>query len=47
MKRYEIINKIILISSDEFETVEEALDLARLTKKELRVLLKHIEKYEF
>lgn len=45
MKRKEIIKEIIDLSSDEFETVNDALELAYKNKEELKRTLLHIKNY--
>ena len=46
MKRYELINEIILFSGEEFETRDDLISLAKLTKKELRFIIKQFKNYE-
>tara|TARA_B110000208_G_scaffold176241_1_gene222460 strand:- start:435 stop:578 length:144 start_codon:yes stop_codon:yes gene_type:complete len=45
MKRKEIISEIINIAGDEFETVNDALELAYKSKKELQRTLTHVKNY--
>lgn len=46
MKRYELINEIILFAGDEYETREDLILLAKLTKKELMFIIKNFKNYE-
>ena len=46
MKRYELINEILLFSSDEYETREDLISLAKLNKQELKSVINHFKSYE-
>ena len=46
MKRYELINEILLFAGDEYETREDLISLAKLTKQELRFVFNHFKSYE-
>jgi hypothetical protein len=47
MKRKEIINEIINMAGDEFETVNDVLELAYKSKKELKRALIHVKNYDY
>ena len=47
MKRKEIINEIINIAGDEFETVNDVLELAYKSKEELKRTLTHVKNYNY
>tara|TARA_B110000305_G_scaffold106865_1_gene120226 strand:- start:3546 stop:3728 length:183 start_codon:yes stop_codon:yes gene_type:complete len=47
MKRKEIINEIINIAGDEFETISDVLELAYKSKKELQRTLTHVKNYNY
>mgnify|MGYP003637662177 CR=1 FL=1 len=46
MKRYELINNILLFAGDEYETREDLISLAKLTKQELKCVINHFKSYE-
>ena len=46
MKRYELINEILLFAGDEYETRDELIYLAKLTKPELSFIINHFKAYE-
>jgi hypothetical protein len=46
MKRYELINEILLFADDEYETRQDLIELAKLTKQELKFVIKQNKKYE-
>ena len=45
MKRKEIINTILNLSKEEFETRNDILQLAMENKNQLKIRLKHIKNY--
>jgi hypothetical protein len=47
MKRKEIISEITNIAGDEFETINDVLELAYKSKKELKRTLTHVKNYEY
>jgi hypothetical protein len=46
MKRHELINKILLFAGDEYETSEDLISLAKLTKQELKLVINNFKYYE-
>jgi hypothetical protein len=47
MQRKEIISEIINISGDEYETLNDVLELAYKSKKELKRTLTHVKNYNY
>lgn len=47
MQRKKIISEIISISGDEYETLNDVLELAYKGKKELKRTLTHVKNYNY